>query len=132
MPMNRRDLLRGAGAALAMGSLPFPLAWTADAKKTQKILLFTRSVDFEHSVVRRGNQTELSLAEKIVTGLAKKHNFEVVCEKDGRVFLSKEFPKFDGFLFQTQGNLLTEKCKDNSPPMTLDGKKALLDAIAGG
>src|SRR5262249_4927036 len=130
--MNRRDLLRGAGAALALGSLPFPLAWTADEKKTQKILMYTRSVDFEHPVVRRAKQSECSLDEKIVTALAKKNNFEVVCEKDGRVFLSKEFPDFDGFLFQAQGDLLTEKCKDNSPPMTRDGKKALLDAVAGG
>jgi type 1 glutamine amidotransferase len=131
--MNRRDLLQRAGAALALGSIPFPLAWTAEDKsKPRKVLMYTRSVDFEHPVVHRGKQNELSLAEKIVTELAKKNNLEVVCEKDGRVFLSKDFPTFDGFLFQTQGNLLSENCKDGSPPMTADGKKALLDAIAGG
>src|SRR5262249_46131617 len=57
---------------------------------------------------------------------------EVVCEKDGRVFLSREFPKFDGFLFESQGDLLKEKSKDGTPPMTLDGKKALLEAVARG
>jgi uncharacterized protein len=130
--MNRRDLLRGTAAALAAGSLPFPLAWTAEDRAKKKVLMYTRSEGFEHSVVKRGKNGELSMAEKIVTDLGKKHGFDVVCEKDGRVFLSKEFPTFDGFVFQTQGNLLSEKCRDNSPPMTLDGKKAFLDAVAAG
>ncbi len=130
--MNRRDLLKGAAGALALGSVPFPLAWTAEDKsKGKKILMYTRSEGFQHSVVER-KKNELSLAEKIVTDIGKKHGFEVVCEKDGRVFLSSDFPTFDGFVFQTQGNLLSEKCKDNSPPMTVDGKKALLDAVAAG
>src|SRR5437660_1626822 len=131
--MNRRDLLRGAGgAALALGTVPFPLAWTAEDKKSKKVLMYTRSEGYQHSVVKRGKKNELSLAEQIVTDLGKKNGFDVVCEKDGRVFLSKDFPTFDGFVFETQGNLLSEKCQDNSPPMTLDGKKALLEAVAGG
>jgi type 1 glutamine amidotransferase len=93
--------------------------------------MYTRSEGYQHDVVKR-NGTELSLAERIVTDLGAKHGFEVVCEKDGRVFLSQEFPKFDGFLFETQGNLLSEKSKDGTPPMTADGKKALLDAVAAG
>ena len=117
--MNRRDLLQRTGAALlALGAAPFFEATTrADETKKRRILMYTRSEGFEHSVVHRGKQNELSLAEKIVTDLGKKNNFDVVCEKDGRVFLSKEFSGFDGFVFQTQGNLLSEKCKDNSPPM---------------
>jgi type 1 glutamine amidotransferase len=131
--MNRRDLLkRTGGAALALGTLPFPLAWTAEDKKSKKILMYTRSVGYQHDVVKRKKPNELSLAESIVTDLGKKNGFEVVCEKDGRVFLSSDFPTFDGFVFETQGNLLSEKSQDNSPPMTADGKKALLDAIAGG
>jgi type 1 glutamine amidotransferase len=132
--MNRRQLLQqGGAAALALAAAPFPLAWTARADdKKKRILVYTRSVGFEHSVVRRGKNGELSLAEKIVSGLGQKHGFEVVCEKDGRVFLSKDFPTFDGFVFETQGDLLSEKCRDGSPPMTRDGKKALLDAVEGG
>jgi type 1 glutamine amidotransferase len=131
--MDRRQLLQNAGlAALALGAGRFPLAWAAPADAPKKrILLYTRSQGFEHDVVKRKGD-KLSLAEQIVTDLGGKHNFEVVCEKDGRVFLSKEFPKFDGFLFQTQGNLLAETSKDGSPPMTPEGKKALLDAIAAG
>src|SRR5262249_51908759 len=64
--------------------------------------------------------------------LGAKNNVEVACEKDGRVFLSKEFPKFDGFLFETQGDLAKEASKDGAPPVPPEGKKALLDAVASG
>jgi type 1 glutamine amidotransferase len=132
--MNRRDLLRQAGAAaLALGACPFPLAWTGAAEdKKKRILMYTRSEGYQHSCVTRPKGGGLSLAETIVTDVGKGHGFEVVCEKDGRVFLSKDFPTFDGFVFETQGNLLKEQCRDGSPPMTADGKKALLDAIHGG
>jgi type 1 glutamine amidotransferase len=131
--MNRRQMLvRSGAAALTLGLSNFPLGWTAAADGNKKrILMFTRSQGFQHDCVRRKGG-KLSLAETIVTELGAKHNFEVVCEKDGRVFLSADFPKFDGFLFETQGNLSSEKSLDGAPPMTADGKKALLDAIAGG
>jgi type 1 glutamine amidotransferase len=132
--MNRRELLRNAGAAaLAYGVSRLPLGWTAPADGPKKrVLMYTRSQGFEHSVVKRGAGGKLSLAEQIVTDLAGKHDFEVVCEKDGRIFLAQDFPKFDAFLFETQGDLTSQTSKDNSPPMTADGKKALLDAIAAG
>jgi type 1 glutamine amidotransferase len=131
--MNRREmLLRTGSAAVALGLSPFPLGWTAEADAPRKrVLMYTRSEGFQHDCVKRHGK-ELSLAENIATEMGKKHGFDVVCEKDGRVFLSKEFPTFDGFLFETQGNLLSEKSRDDSPPMTADGKKALLDAIAAG
>jgi type 1 glutamine amidotransferase len=132
--MNRRDLLKNAGlAALALGASRLPWARAAapaDAPK-KRLLMYTRSVGFQHSVVeRKGGKP--ALAEQIVTDLGGKNNLEVVCEKDGRVFESKDFPAFDGFLFETQGDLTSEKCLDGSPPMSAAGKKALLDAVAGG
>ncbi len=130
--MNRRDLLKQGAAALTLSLAPFPLAWTAQAADPKKrILFYTRSEGFQHSVIARKNGKP-SLADTILTDLGKKHGFEVVCEKDGRIFLSEEFPKFDGFVFQTQGNLLSEKCQDGSPPMTADGKKRLLTAVKNG
>jgi type 1 glutamine amidotransferase len=128
--MNRRQWLQQSSlAAVILGAGRFPLI-AADADK-RRLLMYTRSASFQHSVVtRKGNQ--LSLAERIISELGKKNNIEVVCEKDGRIFESAEFPKFDGFLFETQGDLLSEKCLDNSPPMSRTGKKALLDAVAGG
>ena len=132
--MNRRDLLRQTGAAaLALGACPFTLAWTGAAEgKKKRILMYTRSEGFQHSCVTRPKKGGLSLAETIVTDLGSKHGFEVVCEKDGRVFLSKDFPTFDGFVFETQGNLMKEQSRDGSPPMTADGKKAFLDAVHSG
>ena len=56
----------------------------------------------------------------------------MVCEKDGGVFASKDFPTFDGFVFETQGDLSAEKSLDGTPPMTAEGKKNLLDAVADG
>ncbi len=127
--MNRREWLQRTGlAALALGAAPL-VRGAADRKP--RLLMYTRSQGFQHPcVARKGG--ELSLAERIVTDLAAKHDFEVVCEKDGRVFVSEEFPKFDGFLFETQGNLSAEKSVDGQPPMPPEGKKALLEAIKAG
>jgi type 1 glutamine amidotransferase len=130
--MNRRQWLQQSTlSAFILGAGRLPLAIAADADKRGRLLMYTRSVGFQHPVIaRKGNQ--LSLAESIVSELGKKNNIDVVCEKDGRIFESVEFPKFDGFLFETQGDLLSEKCLDNSPPMSRTGKKALLDAVANG
>jgi type 1 glutamine amidotransferase len=127
--MNRREWLhRTSLAALALGSAPLVRA-AADRKL--RILMYTHSQGFQHGcVTRKGNK--LSLAEQIVTDLAAKHDFEVVCEKDGRIFLSDDFPKFDGFLFETQGDLCAEKSVDGQPPMPPEGKKALLEAVKAG
>jgi type 1 glutamine amidotransferase len=132
--INRRELLRLAGgAAAALGASSFPFAWTApDPEKKKKLLMFTRSQAFEHSVVKRGKDGELSLAEKIVTELGKKHGFEVTCSKDGRDFLPDNIAKFDAFLFETTGDLTKEGGTDNNPAMPPEGKKAFLDAIAAG
>ncbi len=131
--MNRRQWLQQSSlAALLLGAARLPQGWTAGADAAKRrLLMYTRSVGFQHSVVeRKGGKP--SLAERIVTEFGAKFNLDVLCEKDGRVFESKDFPTFDGFLFETQGDLLSEKCKDGSPPMSKAGKKALLDAVAGG
>ncbi len=211
--MNRRQLLKRAGvAALALGASRFPLGWAAPADAPRKkVLCYTRSQAFQHSVVTRGpgkltivvdgqeksytipgtatvvldgkpaqlgdvqkdmtatlslkgkdvtkveaktvsattapapsdksdtgkvtiatKDGKLSLAEQILTDLGAKHGFDVVCEKDGAIFTSKEFPTFDAFFFETTGDLTAEWGTDGTPPMSADGKKALLDAVAGG
>ncbi len=147
--MNRRDMLVRTGAAaltLGLGRSAFPLGWTAaaDAPK-RRLLMYTRSVSYEHDVVKRPNRLtekqlkdfgltkdgKLSLAEAIVTDLGKKHGFEVVATKDGRVFVNDDLNKYDAFVFETQGDLAKEG-GDGEPPMTLEGKQALLQAIANG
>src|ERR1700693_1507815 len=100
--MNRREmLLRSGAAAVTLGSLPFPFGWTAPARagSPRHILMFPRSRGYEHSVIKRSKNNELSLAERIVTGLAEKHGFRVTCTKDGREFLPETIAKYDGFLF---------------------------------
>jgi type 1 glutamine amidotransferase len=127
--MNRRDFLHStAAAALALSAAELA---RAEEKPKRRVLMFTRSQGFQHSVVQRKGD-KLSLAEQIVTDLGAKNNIEVVCEKDGGIFVSKEFPKFDGFFFQTQGDLGAEKSQDGKPPVSAEGKKAFLDAIFAG
>src|SRR5438128_11934042 len=108
--MNRRELLARTGAAtLALGLGQFPLGWTARADTPKRrILMFTRSQAFEHSVVKRGKNNELSLAENIVKDLGEKNGFEVTFTKDGREFLPENLSKYDAFLFDTMGDLTKE------------------------
>ena len=51
--MNRRELIAGAGgAALGLGLGGFPLGWAgAQGKAKRRILFFTKSSGFEHSVI---------------------------------------------------------------------------------
>jgi uncharacterized protein len=132
--MNRRQLLQRAGlAAAALGVSNLPFGWTAPASGAKKrVLMYTRSQAFEHSVVKRGKDGSLSLAEKTVTDLGAKHGFDVVCEKDGAIFTSKDFPTFDGFVFETTGDLTAPDGTDHTPGMSAEGKKNLLEAVANG
>jgi type 1 glutamine amidotransferase len=131
--MNRREMLaRTGGVTLALGLGHFPLGWSARADTPKRrILMFTRSQGFEHSVVKRGKNDEPSLAERIVKEQGEQHGFEVTCTKDGREFLPESIAKYDGFLFETTGDL-TREGGDKQPPMPVEGKRALLQAIADG
>src|SRR5262249_43229086 len=128
-PMNRRDLLK---TAAALGVSAFPLGWTAaQGKAKKKILMFTRSQRFEHSVIKRSSPDKLGHAEQILTDLGAKAGFDVTCTKDGRVFLPENIAKYDAFFFYTTGDL-TKEGGDKNPPMPPEGKTALLKAIAEG
>ncbi len=125
----RRDMLRAAGAA-AITASAFPLQWVAaDGKKKQKVLYFTRSAGFEHGAVKLKNGRP-SISDRILTELGRKHGFEVVCTKDGRVF-DGDLDQYDAIAFYTSG-VLTKANKAGTPPMTPRGKKRLLKAIADG
>lgn len=140
MSFDRRDFLRSAG--LAAAATAFPMNWAAGKSGApKKILMFTRSQGFQHDVVNRnkpdgkkflGEKGKLAHAEFLMTELGKKHGFDVTCTKDGRVFIPEEIAKYDAFFFYTTGDLTEEKAVDNSPPMTKEGKKYLLEAIADG
>jgi type 1 glutamine amidotransferase len=125
-------MLKTGAAAVAVGLSGFPFGWVAGAEAPRRrILMMTRSAGYEHDVVKRGKNNELSLAERIVTELGKKHNFDVTCTKDGREFLPETVGKYDAFLFETTDDL-TKEGGDKQPPMPPEGKKAFLQAIADG
>jgi type 1 glutamine amidotransferase len=117
--MKRREMLLATGAAV-VGLSAFPLRWVAAGEGTKKILYFTRSQGFVHSVVDRHGKNELSYSEKIAVELGQKHGIEVVCSQDPSV-LEGDLNQFDLIVFYTTGSALTEK-----------GKKNLLDAVSAG
>jgi len=95
----------------------------------RKVLYFTRSAGFEHSVVQRKG-TALSHSERLLIEIGGRGGFDVECTKDGRVF-DGSLDAYDVIAFYTSGDL-TGPSKDGSPAMTAAGKRKLLDAIAQG
>jgi type 1 glutamine amidotransferase len=127
--MKRRDMLKAASLA-ALGFSAFPLRWLAAAEgKKQKVLYFTRSAGYEHSVVHREGD-QLSHSEKVLTEMGQRAGFEVECTKDGRVF-DGDLAPYDVIAFYTSGDL-TRPNDRGTPPMTPEGKQKLLDAVAAG
>ena len=135
--MERRTFLKSAGAAAGLSLLP-TLASAADDAAGQplshkRLLMFTRSAGFQHSVIARGREAEkLGHAESILSELGRGANIEVVVTKDGRIFDSADFDQFDGYFFYTTGDLTRDNSADKSPPMSAAGKERFLKAVAGG
>ncbi|MCX6930888.1 MAG: ThuA domain-containing protein [Verrucomicrobia bacterium] len=126
--MKRREMLMSTSAAL-LSLASFPLGWAVGAEpKRKKVLYFTRSAGFEHSVVHR-TAGELSHSEKVLTDLGKWAGFEVECTQDGTVF-DGDLDSFGAIAFYTSGDLTAPQ--GNGKPMTPAGKQKLLEAIAGG
>ena len=126
--MNRRSFLHTATAA-TIGSWILSRPALATAPK-RKILFFTRSSGFEHSTISYKNG-QPSFAEKVLLEFGPKNNWEFAFSKDGSLFNPQYLAQFDALFFYTSGNLCMEG-GDNNPPMTLEGKQALLDYVAGG
>jgi len=124
--LSRRDVLRTVTLATAALAVPADLFGTG--KKS--VLVFTKSSGFEHDVVKRIDGKP-SIVENTVTSLGSKHGFDVVATKDGRVFDAKDFHNYAAVVFFTTGDLTTEGT-DKNPPMSPQGKKALLQALRSG
>ena len=97
MKLKRREMLSKTAAGV-VGLSAFPLGWAAAAepKKKQRMLYFTRSVEYEHSVVARGDDG-LSHSGRILIELGKQAGFEVECSKDGRVF-DRDLDQYDAIV----------------------------------
>jgi uncharacterized protein len=123
---TRRDFLRtttAAGAGLLLSRPAF-------AAKKKSVLLFTKSSGFEHAVIKVVDGKP-SIMETALRDIAAKNNLELTASKDGRLFESKEFHEYAGVVFFTTGDLTTEGT-DKNPPMSPQGKQALLDAVQNG
>jgi uncharacterized protein len=105
-------------------------ALTAEAAPVKKVLFFTKSSNFEHSVIKRVNG-QPSWAEQILAEQGPRHGIEFVFSKDGSLFTAEYLAQFDAYMFYTSGEL-TAPGKDGNPPMTPAGKAALLDAVSNG
>jgi type 1 glutamine amidotransferase len=122
--MLRRQVLRLAPAAAMI-----PAAGRSASAGKPRILYFTRSAGFEHSVVARKG-SEPSHSERVMAELAERDGFEVECTKDGRVF-DGDLDKYAAIAFYTSGDL-TGPAKDGSAPVSAAGKRRLLEAVAAG
>src|SRR5690349_202805 len=123
--MYRRELLKlASGAALGWTALR-----AATGGRPRRLLYFTRSAGFEHSVIKR-QDGQTSHSEKYLAEMGKRGGFEMECTKDGRIF-DAGLDGYDLIAFYTSG-VLTDPSKDGGSPMTAAGKRNLLDAIAQG
>jgi hypothetical protein len=117
--MKRREMLLTTGAAV-LGVSAFPLGWAAAAEeKRQKVLYYTYSAGFKHSVVDRHGE-RYAHSEKILMELGEKHGVEVVCSQDPAVF-DGDIDQYDAFAFYATGKALPD-----------EAKAKLLAAIKGG
>ncbi|HIQ23121.1 MAG TPA: ThuA domain-containing protein [Planctomycetes bacterium] len=127
--MRRRDVL-AAGSAALLGLATFPCGWVAAAsKRRQRVLYFTRSVEYEHSVVRPG-EDGLSHSGRILTQLGRRAGFDVECTKDGSVF-DGDLQRWDVFVFYSCGDMFQPSVRKR-PPMSPAGRDRLVAAVAAG
>jgi hypothetical protein len=130
--VRRRRMLQSLGAVVLGGPLAARRG-RADQKGLGKILFFSRSVLFEHSVVRREGQS-LSLAEKLFSEMAGRAGLDVECTKDGTVF-DGDLDRYAAVVSYTCGrpaDLMKPAGKDGSPPLSEAGWKKLDAAVREG
>jgi type 1 glutamine amidotransferase len=125
---TRRDVLKWSAAAAAAGLLGRSVLAADEPKK--KILFFTKSSGFQHSVIQRHGDA-LGYAEQILIDLGAARNFQVTPTKDGTLFTPEKLAAFDAVVFCTTGDLTTAGT-DRHPPMPAGGKQALIDFVSSG
>lgn len=103
---------------------------TLQADPARKLLFFTKSSGYEHSVIS-WSKGKPSLAEKVFLDLGSKNTWEFEFSKDGSKFSPEYLAGFDAVIFYTTGDLTTAGT-DKQPPMTAAGKQALFDYVKSG
>jgi uncharacterized protein len=152
--LNRRELLVKSGVVAAGVALsPFmSSAVRGQDQSRKKVLFFTKSAGFQHSVITRkeDDPTKLAWAEQILSDFGAKNGFDVTVSKDGTIFTPENLKKFDVFAFYTTGDLTTasdkygtkeengkkvsdkDKLIHTEAAMPPGAKEAFLDAIKEG
>jgi hypothetical protein len=124
-------MLKKIIAPLLLGAAVITAAvFAAPAAGKKKILFFTKSSGYEHSVIS-WKAGKPSHAEKILLELGAKHDWEFEFSKDGSKFSKDYLAQFDAVFFYTTGNLL-EPGNDGNPGMSAEGKQALFDYVKSG
>jgi type 1 glutamine amidotransferase len=135
--MNRRQLLGAAalaGAGLVLGSAGRSLG---QEQARKKVLFFTKSSGFPHSVVTR-KDGQLAHAERLLTEFGGKEGYDITCSKDGSVFTADGLKQYDAIAFYTTEDLTTNNKNPRHPKddmgsvMPKEGPQALLGYIASG
>lgn len=117
-------------APLACLALAIGLVFSAQEAQKPRILFFSKSSGFEHSVISWKNG-QPSHAEKVLLELGNKQGWDFEFSKDGSKFSKDYLAQFDAVFFYTTGNLL-EAGTDKNPPMSPEGKEALFEFVRAG
>jgi type 1 glutamine amidotransferase len=117
--------------ALSLIAVLFAAGAVSAGQSKKRILFFTKSAGFEHSVIKKKDEATPSHAEGILRQLAAKNGWELVHTKDGGWFTAENIAKTDVFFFYTTG-VLTTPGTDKHPAMSEEGKAAFLKAIEDG
>lgn len=128
--MNARLRCSWAKVVLALALGLGAAAPRAEAGRRPRVLFFTKSSGYEHSVIKV-KDGEPSHAEKILKALGERNGFDVVHSKDGGVFTPVKVAGYDALVFYTTGDL-TQPGHDRQPPLPPGGKQLILDAVKQG
>ncbi len=129
-PSLLAPLLALAAATIPLLQSPTTTAADSSTPPRKRILFFTKSSGFEHSVISWKNG-QPSWAEKQLLSLGSQHGWDFTFSKDGSKFSPDYLKNFDAVLFYTTGDL-TSPGTDNQPPMSPAGKQALIDWVRSG
>jgi type 1 glutamine amidotransferase len=111
------------GLALAVAAVSLSAA-------PMRVLYFTKSSGFEHSVIQQDNGKP-SVSEKVLTAVAAKNDMVITVSKDGSLFTPEYLKQFDVLLFYTSGDL-TSNGTDRYPGIPGTGVSALFDFVSAG
>jgi uncharacterized protein len=116
--------------AILSFSLTLLVAGTGRAAEATRILFFSKSSGFEHTVIS-WSKGQPSYAENVLDGIAKAKGWEFEFSKDGSKFNAEYLKQFKTIIFYTSGDL-TKPGKDKLPAMSKEGVKALFDYVRTG